>query len=111
MARGSAARMTPDRPRARRRRRQAAVASPHLDPKESCMPRLVAASGLFSAVAIIAGLIVSVAAGRAELTLASSASEVAAALEAPAATGVWVGLGLETLGLLAVVVFGAAVAS
>jgi hypothetical protein len=75
------------------------------------MPRPVAASGLFAAVAIVAGFIVSVAAGRAEVTLASSASEVAAALEAPASTGVWVGLGLETLGLLAVVVFGAALAS
>ena len=75
------------------------------------MPRLVAASGLFATVAIIAGLIVSVAAGRAEVTLASSAVEVAAALEAPAANGVWVGLGLETLGLLAVMVFGAALAS
>jgi hypothetical protein len=75
------------------------------------MPRLVAASGLFATVAIIAGLIVSVAAGRAEVTLASTASQVAAALDAPAAGGVWIGLGLETLGLLAIVVFGAGLAS
>jgi hypothetical protein len=75
------------------------------------MTRLPAASGLFAAVAIIAGFIVSVAAGRAEVTLGSSAGEVAAALDEPAANGVYLGLGLETLGILAVVVFGAALAS
>lgn len=74
------------------------------------MTRLPIASGLFAAVAIVAGFIVSAASGRAPVTLGSSTAEIAAALEEPAATGVWLGLGLEAAGLLAILVFGAALA-
>lgn len=74
------------------------------------VPRLAAASGIAATVVVIAGLVVSVAAGRPETTLSSSDAEVAAALSEPASSAVWIGGALEAAGLLALLLFAAGIA-
>jgi hypothetical protein len=72
--------------------------------------RPVAASGAAATLLVITGLIVSVAAGRPETTLASSDAEIADALRDAAGSGVWAGVALESAGLLLLLVFAAGLA-
>ena len=69
--------------------------------------RPVAASGIAAFVLILAGLVISVAAGRPETTMSSSRGELVEALAQPAGAGVWIGTALEAAGLVAFVVFAA----
>lgn len=75
------------------------------------LDRLADGSGLLATLLVIVGFVVSVAAGRAELTLASTREEVGRALAEPVGAGLWAGLALESVGLLAIAVFGAALAA
>ena len=69
------------------------------------IPRPAAACGIAAFVLILAGLVLSVAAGRPETTLASSPQEIADAMAVPADAGVWFGVALEALGLVAFLTF------
>ena len=74
------------------------------------VPRLAGAAGIAATVLVIAGLVVSVAAGRPETTLSSSDAEVASALAEPASSAVWIGGTLEAAGLLALLLFATGIA-
>ena len=69
--------------------------------------RPVAASGMAAFVLVIAGLVVSVAAGRPETTMSSSPEELREALAQSAGAGVWIGAALQAAGLVALMVFAA----
>lgn len=73
--------------------------------------RLGDACGLVAAVFIVAGFVISAVSGRAAVTLGSSREEIAQALADPVGAGLWIGLAVESIGLLAVVLFGAALAA
>lgn len=75
------------------------------------LTRIADASGLLAAGLVIAGFAASVAAGRAAVTLDSTRDEVARALADPVGAGLWAGIALESVGLLALVLFGAALAA
>lgn len=79
--------------------------------KTARLSRIADASGLLTAGLVIVGFVASVAAGRAEVSLASTREEVAQALSDPVGAGLWAGIALESVGLLALVLFGAALAA